>query len=548
MQQHTNHRRWIFSLATVIMALTVATPALAEYIGPKRTVTETRTVCKVILKECEFSTEKQEWRYKTIDSWSCSLESKPWQAYSNNQRACNDTLHTDGYQYWEREDVTYTETNTYPPATITGAIQSCTLRNGWCITPPQLSLTGFEPVAGYTIIGLEGTLNGQTFACTNASCNVPLSQGNNNFTYWALSSFLDSSQMGSLTAKVDSIPPNISASLSGTAGLNTWYLGSVTLNSSASDATSGLASFTCTRDGTALASCNSITISGDGPHTTVLTARDNAGHTRTLTQNTSIDSQNPVLDASLNGTQGSNNWYTSATLNASASDPAPGSGVSAIQYNFDSGGWIAFPASGALGLIDGQHTVEVRALDKAGRSASSSTSFSLDSVAPGASLDSSGTLGLNNWYVTNPTLTVSASDDTSGLAFIEYSLDNGNWTEYTAPLRLSDGIHSISVWAHDQAGLVTEVNRTYQVDTRPPQIAGSLSGLPGLSGWFISEVTISASASDPLPASDIDTFTYTLNGSAETSYAGPLILSDGQHTLQFFDICQDICILLRSQR
>jgi hypothetical protein len=97
-QQHTNHRRWIFSLAAVIIALTVATPALAEYIGPKRTVTETGTVCKVILKECEFSTEKNEWRYKTVGSWSCSLESKPWQEYSNNQRPCNDTLHTNGYQ------------------------------------------------------------------------------------------------------------------------------------------------------------------------------------------------------------------------------------------------------------------------------------------------------------------------------------------------------------------------------------------------------------------------------------------------------------------
>ena len=348
MQQHTTHRRWIFSLAAVTVALMVATPVLAEYLGPNRTVTETSTTCKVILKECEFSTAKDEWKYKTVGSWSCSLESKPWQEYSNNSRPCNDTLHTNGYQYWEREDVTQTGTNTYPPATITGAIQSCTLRNGWCITPPQLSLTGFEPVAGHSIIAIEGTLNGQTFACTNSTCSVPLSQGNNDFTYWALSSFLDSSEMGALTAKVDFVVPNINAGLSGTAGQNGWYLGPVTLTSSASDATSGLASFTCTRDAIALGSCNTITVNGDGLHTTVLTARDNAGHTRILTQNTSIDSQNPVLNASLSGTRGSNNWYTEADLNVSASDPTPGSGLSVIQYNFDGGGWSAFPASGTL--------------------------------------------------------------------------------------------------------------------------------------------------------------------------------------------------------
>ena len=44
-------------------------------------------------------------------------------------------------------------------------------------------------------------------------------------------------------------------------------------------------------------------------------------------------------------------------------------------------------------------------MDKAGRTASSSKSYWLDTSAPNASLDSSGALGLNNWYVTNPILT-----------------------------------------------------------------------------------------------------------------------------------------------
>ena len=103
MHHRSKHRRWIFSFVVVIMALTVATPVLAEYIGPNRTVTETSTVCKVVLYECQFVAEKNEWKYKQDGTWSCSLESKPWQAYSSNKHPCNDTLHTDGYQYWERE-------------------------------------------------------------------------------------------------------------------------------------------------------------------------------------------------------------------------------------------------------------------------------------------------------------------------------------------------------------------------------------------------------------------------------------------------------------
>ncbi len=54
-----------------------------------------------------------------------------------------------------------------------------------------------------------------------------------------------------------------------------------------------------------------------------------------------------------------------------------------------------------------------------------------------------------------------------------------------------------------------------------------------MNGWYVSEVTISGSASDPLPGSGIDTFVYTLDGGGETVYSDPLTLSDGQHTLQF---------------
>jgi hypothetical protein len=134
MHHHSKHRRWILSFVTVIMALTVATPVLAEYIGPNRTVTETTTSCKVVLYECQYVAEKDEWKYKQENSWSCSSESKPWQAYSSNKRTCNDTLHTDGYQYWEREEVSHTETNTYPPATINGILQSCTTWHRRCST------------------------------------------------------------------------------------------------------------------------------------------------------------------------------------------------------------------------------------------------------------------------------------------------------------------------------------------------------------------------------------------------------------------------------
>jgi hypothetical protein len=531
--QHSTHRRWILSFV-IILALALATPVLANYVGPNRTVTETNTTCKVVLNECRYVEEKGEWKYKTTNTWSCSLESKPWETYSNDSRPCNDNTHTPGYEYWSKEDVTTTQTVTYPPATITGSLENCTHRNGWCITVPQLSMEGIEPVDGYRIFSIEGTLNGQNFACMGPRCTVQLKQGQNDFAFWALSTFvtLDSSEMDMLSAKVDSKPPTITSSMTGLQGSNGWYLGPITFNGSAADATSGLVKITCDLDGAALSDCDMIRIKGDGPHLLHVLARDYALHVQEITLTPSIDSQNPTLSAFIDGTLGSNNWHTAATLNASGADASPGSGLATFEYNLDGSGWTAFPASGTLNLADGPHIVDLRAADNAGRSVSSSTSFGLDTRAPNVSLDSAGTFGSNDWYITSPMLTASASDDTSGLDSFEYSLDNGAWAAYTIPLSLSDGIHSVSIWAQDQAGLVTQVDRSYQVDTRAPQIAGSLSGTPGANGWFTSKVTVSASASDPPPGSTVDTFTYTLNGDVETPYVDPIVLTDGQHTLQ----------------
>jgi len=523
-------RKTIFCFAVILIAMIGVTPALADYLGPHRTITETSSICKVILYKCQYVAAKGDYRYKAVNNWSCSNEDKPWQDYSSSSPACNEG--NVNHQYWEREDVPQTVTNTYPPATIYNTLENCTLQNGWCATAPQITLNGTEPVAGYSIVAIEGSLNGQTFACMNSYCSVPLPQGNNSLAYWALSSFGDSSTMGTLTVYVDSQPPNIAGAFAGTLGSNGWYLSSVSFNGSASDTTSGLASFACTSDGVALGSCNNININGEGSHTLILTARDNAGLISTLTQNASIDTQNPTLNASISGKLGSNNWYTTATLNASASDPLPGSGLAVFEYNFDSNGWMTFPSSGTLNLSDGKHSVDIHVVDQAGHTVSTSKSFWLDTSAPKISVYSDGTSGADGWSTTTLTVTASANDDTSGMNTFEYSLDNSSWTAYVTPLTLSNGTHSLSFWAQDEAGLVTQVDRTYRVDTRVPQIAGGLSGVLGMNGWYISDVTLSASASDPLPGSGLDVFTYTLSGSTETPYTNPLTLSDGQHTVQ----------------
>ena len=419
------------------------------------------------------------------------------------------------------------------PPTISSSIScSQTGDNGWCIGTEVLTLTASDP-QGYTLT-ITGDIGGSSFTCpTGNTCFQPIPQGAGTINYSVTAAQSGLSRNGSTTWKLDATRPSINGTLTGSAGSNGWYLGSVTYNGSASDSLSGLASFTCTLNGASLGSCNSISVNNEGVHTLAFTARDNAGNTQTFNQTISIDLQNPVLNSSISGTLGSNNWYNAATLNASASDAAPGSGLWVLEYNLDSGSWTRFPASGSLDLAEGQHTINVRAVDLAGRITTATKSYGLDRELPSITITPSGTLGLNNWYITPLTVSASASDNTSGMDVFEYSLNNGTWTTYSSPLTLNDGTQSLSFWAQDVSGLVRQVDESYQVDTRSPQISGNLSGVLGTNGWYISQVTISAAAVDPSPGSGVEALTYILNGGAETPYTNPLTLADGEHTIQF---------------
>ncbi|MGE5375941.1 MAG: hypothetical protein ACM3XO_12865 [Bacteroidota bacterium] len=531
--QTTKHQKIIFLIVIVIM-LAGATPALADYIGPQRTVTETRNVCQIILNECQYVSSKGIYRFKAVDSWSCSNESKPWKTYPGQEPSQGCTSATLGDKYWSRNDSTQDVIVTYPPATISGDLINCALNNGWCVTPPLLSLNGSEPVAGYQIIGIEGTFNNQLFACQGSSCNVPLVEGANNFTYWAHSSFTDTSEMGSLSIKVDSEPPSIIDSLSGTRGSNGWYTSSVLLKRTISDSVSGVESFNCTVDGVTPDSCISIPLSEEGVHTVVLTARDFAGLTRSVTQTTSIDTHPPALNVSLSGTRApSPLWYSDVKLNGSASDVSPGSGLELFQYSLDRGNWVTFPSSGELSLSDAKHLVEIRAIDKAGLATYTQKSVWVDHAAPFLIVDAFGTPGKNGWYIEKLSVAPTTWDDASGINFLEYSLNNRPWTPFDGYVVLHDGINQISYWSEDEAGYATRVDRTYKLDTRRPEIEGNMSGVSGENGWFTSDVTLFASASDPQPGSGIGKFFYILDG-VDAPYTDPLILTDGKHSIELF--------------
>jgi hypothetical protein len=152
-----------------------ATPVLADYLGPDRTTTESYEdtydygVWARDNNTIPYCLDKQ--GNKADDCIVCEWKRKPG-------NACGDATYW--YTLGSRSEIVEKTTN-LPPAIISSSLQSCTLNNGWCVTAPELSLNGSEPLSGYAILAIEGSLNGQSFACSGDNCIAPLNEGANDF-------------------------------------------------------------------------------------------------------------------------------------------------------------------------------------------------------------------------------------------------------------------------------------------------------------------------------------------------------------------------------
>lgn len=412
------------------------------------------------------------------------------------------------------------------PPSISGEVLCGQWGNGsWCRQNARLKLTASDP-QGYAVT-IRGKLNNVPFNCgTTTSCILALPQGTGTAHYTATASNSGMTASGSTTWAYDPNPPTLTDAVTGIAGLNGWYISPVTDQASASDSISGLAYVQCRLDGGGWIE-GQCTVTSDGIHTVDFRALDRAGNVASLTRTVSVDQTPPMYSTSISGTAGNSPWYVSpATITVSASDAT--SGVGRVEYNQNGAGW---QVGSSVVSNEGVNTIEIRVTDNAGNVSSGSLTVYVDTTSPTLTDVIRGTAGNSPWYVSPVTVDISGSDATSGLANVVLTVDGA---PAASPITLDDGVHAVSATATDNAGNTSTLERTIHVDTRPPQINGELSGTAGENGWYVSPVTVSASASDPEPGSGLQTLTYALNGGAWAAYAGPLtVVDDGAHTLTF---------------
>ena len=116
-----------------------------------------------------------------------------------------------------------------------------------------------------------------------------------------------------------------------------------------------------------------------------------------------------------------------------------------------------------------------------------------DTTPPTLTKDLAGTLGLNGWYTSDVTVTLTGADAVSGsgVAKVEYSTDGGlTWTTYTDPFVL-EGTTTLYHKVTDNAGNIYVLpSQTIKIDKTDPTLTKGLAGTSGTAPWWISDVTV----------------------------------------------------------
>jgi len=163
-----------------------------------------------------------------------------------------------------------------------------------------------------------------------------------------------------------------------------------------------------------------------------------------------------------------------------------------------------------------------------------SLTIKIDKTAPTMSVSFAGTMGANNWYINDVTATLSAADN-SAIDKIEYSDDNINWNNYSAPVVLtSSGETTFYYQTMDLAGNVATGSQLIKIDKIPPTTSIILSGTEGGNNWYRSNVYVILTAADNEGGMDQGKTEYSFDEGDWSDYNGQLTVSDEETTTIYY--------------
>lgn len=164
-----------------------------------------------------------------------------------------------------------------------------------------------------------------------------------------------------------------------------------------------------------------------------------------------------------------------------------------------------------------------------------------DTTAPETGAKVDGATNSDGAYVGSATVTVSATDEGSGVDKVEYAVGaDGAWQPYTAPVVVNTvGAHTIRYRASDRAGNVAaEKAVDFRVvapptdDRTPPETSATVSGEQNGQGQYLGMATVTVTASDT--GSGLNKVEYALGDGAWTAYTAPVMVhAVGTHKVRY---------------
>src|SRR2546425_1056999 len=157
-----------------------------------------------------------------------------------------------------------------------------------------------------------------------------------------------------------------------------------------------------------------------------------------------------------------------------------------------------------------------------------------DITPPVTTYSASGSSGTSSWYTSSITVTLIATDDSSGVAAIHFRTDGGAWQSYASPFTVSSaGSHAIDYYSSDSSGNNEALRSvTVKIDSTAPSSSVALAGTQAVDGSYISSVDATLTSTDV--TSGIQSSEYRVDGGAWRSYASVFPVSgNGTHTLEY---------------
>jgi hypothetical protein len=337
-------------------------------------------------------------------------------------------------------------------------------------------------------------------------------------------------QDGTVDVFIDTMPPN---AFTPTANPSSWTTNTQPeITFSTTDATSGVDHYEVKVDsGTFSTQTSPYTLPSqmDGTHIVTVRAYDQAGNYQEGTVNVYIDTTPPNA---FSLTANPSSWTTNTQPEIMFSTTDATSGVDHYEVKVDSGTFSTQTSPYTLSpQTEGTHIVIVRAYDLAGNYREETVNVYIDTLPPNAFTP---TANPSSWTTnTQPMISFSTTDGTSGIDYYEVKVDSGSFSTKTSPYTLSpqtDGMHTVTVRAYDKAGNYQDGTVDVFIDTTPPN---AFTPTANPSSWTTNtQPMISFSTTDV--TSVVDHYEVKVESDSFSTQTSPYSLpsqSDGMHTV-----------------